>query len=439
MFSFQFAFVINTMKLRHFSIKSTLLLLILFISALSAIAQRPGSATPRQEKLLNGLKILMWNEPKTNKVSLKIRIHSGSAFDPQGKEGLMRLLADNIFPNDAAREFFTEELDGSLEVVSNYDYIQINAVGRSDRLLDILQTIATVVTNPAIDKETTVRLRTALLGSVRELEKDPAYLADRAAAKRLLGTFPYGRPQMGSSESVQKIEYPDLLDAKQRFLTADNATVTISGTYNSDQAYRAIRRYFGGWLKADKKVPSTFRQPDEPDTKPLTVGSPTIEDTDMRYALRGIAKGDKEYPASDVLTRIALARWQALPVLAKSSYVFVRNEAHILPGYMLFSATLPQPLTDDAANKLRTHLIPASITETEFTTMRALAQVKLEAVSIQDRWLDVDTFKGLPVENETAVYQDLTLADVQRVADRLAKNPVVTVSYTPRADPAPAN
>lgn len=439
MFSFQFAFVINTMKLRHFSIKSTVLLLILLISALSAIAQRPGSATPRQEKLLNGLRILMWNEPKTDKVSLKIRIHSGSAFDPQGKEGLMRLLADNIFPNDAAREFFTEELDGSLEVVSNYDYIQINAVGRSDRLLDILQTIATVVTNPAIDKETTVRLRTALLGRVRELEKDPAYLADQAAAKRLLGTFPYGRPQMGSSESVQKIEYPDLLEAKQRFLTADNATVTISGAYNSDQAFRAVRRYFGGWLKSDKKVPSTFRQPDEPDIRPLTVNGTANGNSAVSYALRGLARSDKDYPASDVITRIALARWQALPGLAKSSYVFVRNEAHILPGYMIFSATLPQPLTDDTVNKLRGNLIPGSITEAEFTTMRALAQVRLEAISTQDRWLDVDTFKGLPVENEMAAYQDMTFADVQRVADRLSKNPVVTVLYTPPADPAPAN
>lgn len=427
------------MKLRQFSIKLTVFSLILFISVVSSMAQKPGSATPRQEKLLNGLKILMWNEPKTDRVSLKIRIHSGSAFDPQQKEGVMRLLADNIFPNGSAKEFFTEELDGSLDVVCNYDYIQINAAGRADRLLDILQTIANAVTSPTIDKETTVRLRTALLGKVKELEKEPAYLADLAAAKRLFGTFPYGRPQMGSSESVQKIEYPDLLDAKQRFLSSDNATVTLSGTFNPDQAYRAMRRYFGGWLKSDKKIPSTFRQPDEPDTKLLTISGAAAGNAQIRFALRGVARSDKDYPASDVLTRIALARWQASPLLAKETDLLVRNEAYILPGYMMFSAVLLQPLADDAGNKLRANLIPGNITDSEFSTLRAVAQARLEAVSLQDRWLDVDTFKGPPVENERAVYHDMTIADVQRVAGMLAKNPVVTVVLTPAADTAPAN
>jgi predicted Zn-dependent peptidase len=244
---------------------------------------------------------------------------------------------------------------------------------------------------------------------------------------------------MGSSESVSKLEYPDLLDAQHRFLTADNATVTLSGTYNTDQAYRAIRRYFGGWLKADKKTPSTFRQPDEPDTKVLTVTGTAGGNAEIRYALRGLARNDKDFPASDVLTRIALTRWQASPALAKDTELFVRNETHILPGYMMFSATLWQPLADDAGSKLRANLIPGNITEAQFSALRALAQTRLEAINIQDRWLDVDTFKSAPVENEMAAYQDMTLADVQRVADRLAKNPVVTVLLTPAAEPVPAN
>ena len=41
----------------------------------------------------------MWNVPKSDKVTVKVRVHSGSAFDPQQKEGVMRLLADNIFPD----------------------------------------------------------------------------------------------------------------------------------------------------------------------------------------------------------------------------------------------------------------------------------------------------------------------------------------------------
>ncbi|MBP7475972.1 MAG: insulinase family protein, partial [Pyrinomonadaceae bacterium] len=219
--------------------------------------------TPKKESLLNGLKVLMWNDAKADKVTVKIRIHAGSAFDPQGKEGVMQLLADNIFPNEAAKEFFIEDLGGSLEVVTNYDLIQINASSKPENFLTMLETLSTAVSNPGIDKETTAKLKASLIAKIKALEADPAYVADRTAAKRLFGTFPYGRPQFGTEASVKTIDFADLVDAKGRFLSADNATIAISGNFDRALGFRAIRRYFGGWLKSDKRVPSTFRQPDD--------------------------------------------------------------------------------------------------------------------------------------------------------------------------------
>jgi zinc protease len=352
----------------------------------------------------------------------------------------MRLLADSIFPNAGIKEFFTEELGGDLEVICNYDYIQINASGQADRVLDIIQTLANAVTNPTIDKETTVRLKTALLAKVAALEKDPAYIADRAAAKRLFGTFPYGRPEMGSSASIPKIEFADLLEAKQRFLTADNATVTITGNYSSDLVFRAGRRYFGAWLKSDKKIPSTFRQPDDPDTSVLALGGQTAGSTATRYALRGLARGDKDFPASEMLARIALTRWADKPSCSGAENCTLSNEAHILPGYLMFRGMQPaHPQGDGAGLKIQENLIPKNITEAEFSRAKADIWAEFSARNLQDRWLDVDTYNGLPVDNETAAYQDTTLADVQRVAERLAKNPVVTVLFTTPAESATGN
>ncbi|HMT09157.1 MAG TPA: insulinase family protein, partial [Pyrinomonadaceae bacterium] len=254
-----------------------------------------SQAKPREERLLNGLKLLMWRDSSATDATVRIRIHSGAAFDPQGKEGVMRLLADNIFPTEATREFFSEELGGGLTVTTNYDYIEINARGRSDALLTMIETLSAAVANPTIDKPTTAKLKENLAKTAKDFENDPSYVASLAANKRLFGTFPYGRPMYGSSESIAKIDFADLIDAKLKFLTADNATVAVSGNFDPSFAYKAVRRLFGAWLKSDRRVPSTFRQPDDPPAGMLTLPSPVSDKSAIRFAARGVSRADSNF------------------------------------------------------------------------------------------------------------------------------------------------
>src|SRR5207248_1666700 len=94
----------------------------------------------------------------------------------------------------------------------------------------------------------------------------------------------------------------------ERFMTADNATVTVSGNFDRALAFRAIRRYFGSWLKADKRVPVTFRNADDPPAGSLTIPSPKSDVAAVRAAIRGSARSDKDFAASLVLTAIMKSR-----------------------------------------------------------------------------------------------------------------------------------
>lgn len=411
------------------------LIVVLVVSLLAPaiFSQTPDAKKPRQETLLNRLKVLMWGDRTAPKVAMKVRIHSGSAFDPQGKEGVMKMLTDNIFPNAEAREFFAEDLGGSLDIVSNYDYIQISATAAPDQFLQMVETIAAAVSNPAIDKEATAKLRAALLAKVSELEKDPAYVADRAAAKRLFGTFPYGRPQYGTPESLKKIDFADLLDAKQRFLTADNATVTVSGDFDPAYAYRAIRRTFGGWQKSDKRVPSTFAQPAPPETVLQQLESPNAGKFEIRYIARGYSRNDKDFPASIVLAHILEERIKAKTPAEYRSGIRVRSEGYILPGAIVFQMSGHDSPSTEAkidANELVSQAISAKITEAEFVKAKAAFAADWYGRDMADRWLDIDTFKTVPVNAEQQTVTSLSAADVQRAADALAKQPVATVVLT---------
>jgi len=392
--------------------------IILFAASavLSLSAQKSAVRAPKQEKLLNGLKVLMWNDPSADKVTVKIRIHSGSSFDPQGKEGVMKLLAEDIFPTAESREFFKDDLGGDLDVISNYDYIQINASSKPSEFLTMLDTLAAAVTNPTIDRETTEKLKTVLLAKIAEMEKEPSYVADQAAAERLFGTFPYGRPLSGTPDSVKKIDFADLRFAKDRFFGADNATMTISGNFDPDLGVKAVRRYFGSWLKSDNKVPSTFRQPDDPDTKLLVVNSPSAGEPVFRFALRGVSRSDKDYAAAAVFGRILRSRLQNVGPTAT-----VINEARILPGIMLIG------FRNASATTLPSGLFTEKVTPAEFSKAQAEIAREMATRPADEFWLDADTYKT-SVSDDSQAFQNVTIIDVQRVADRFSKNPIVSVS-----------
>src|SRR5262245_43899735 len=64
--------------------------------AQSAFGQ--NQSQPEREQLLNGLDVLFWINNGSPDVMLKLRIHSGAAFDLAGKSGEMALLSDILFP-----------------------------------------------------------------------------------------------------------------------------------------------------------------------------------------------------------------------------------------------------------------------------------------------------------------------------------------------------
>ena len=425
---------------KYFKFFGVFLLLFFTVAIFSAVRAQNFTA-PRESRLLNGARLLVWSDPKADKVTVKVRIHSGSAFDPLGKEGTMQLLSDILFPNESTREFFTEDLNGSFEIVTTYDYIQINTTGDPDKFLTILETLAAAITNPQINKETTEKVKAAHLSKVQELEKNPSYVADRTVAKRLLGNFPYGRPQSGSSESLQKIDFADLLLADQKFFTADNATIAVSGNVNSDYALRATKRFLGGWLKADKKFPATFAQPDAPTVNQVKVEMPNLEKTYITTAIDTVGRSDRDFWATQALAKI----WKQKYCFNNQNSRFgeLTYEPHLLRGiYYLRKTQTPAEnlpiysgpcalfgLMVDGKTALET------ITQAEFDAVKqsilADFQQKTQSTSgLMDLWLDAETYKLTSVKEDFQKFNSVTLSDVQRVEEKLKKQPTVTVSLS---------
>src|SRR5262245_30640958 len=164
-------------------IGATLCLLVTFHAS-----QAQPPAVPETQELLNGLKILFWPQPGSSNVLVKLRIHSGSAFDLSGKAGEMALLGDLLFPDPETIDYFTEQMGGKLTVSVNYDSITITMLGKAEQLNNILEVLRNGLLATQLTPEVVARVRDARIKMVKDTAVSPAVVADRAIAARLFGT-----------------------------------------------------------------------------------------------------------------------------------------------------------------------------------------------------------------------------------------------------------
>jgi zinc protease len=382
---------------------------------------------PERNRLLNGLRVLIWPRPGDQEVLLKLRVHSGAAFDLAGKAGTMALLGDTLFPDPATREYFTEEMQGRLNVTTDYDSLTITMQGRArefDRIVEILRT-ALVTTQ--LTPENVAKVRDGRINIVKETSISAAMLADRAIAARLFGDFPYGRPYGGSVESLERVERADLMLARERFLNPNNSTLVIIGGIQPNRAIRALRQLLGAWRKSDQLVPPTFRQPTAPDPRTLIVKAPADQSVEVRLAVRGFSRQDADAPAATLLAILARQRWEKLlPELARNP-VFVRHDAFALPGMFVMGASVDNLLAGKTLASAREAM--QSLASSPVTTAE-LEQAKSYAVALANKevntsegtakaWLDVDTYQLPSPAEQMRAFSAISTGDVQRVATRL--------------------
>ena len=410
------------------------LTLSLFIGLLSAPVFPQATTQPEREELLNGLRLMFWLKPGSQDVILKLRINSGAAFDLAGKSGQMALLGDILFPDPATIDFFTDEMGGKLDVSVSYDSTTITMVGKAHEFEQIVEVLRNALLSTQLTPEVVTRMRDQRIKLLRDTSIAPATVADRAILARLFGDFPYGRPAAGSPEDVARVDRVDLMQARDRFLNSNNATLAIIGNVTKPRAMRAVRQLLGPWRKSEQVVPTTFRQPSPADPRPLIVNiaGPTVE---LRLAARGVARSDTDFAAAEILARVAQNRFQAAaPELSKQP-VFARNDAYVLPGAFVMGATVTDLTVADSLAKAKKVIdsmmsTPPTAEELERAkteVINELSPVITKPEALPDPWLDADTYHLSAPQDQIALLRAVTAAEVQRVANRLFNKTIVSV------------
>jgi len=400
----------------------------LVLAGIVSYSPAQSSPSPSRDLLLNGLPVLYWQRPGDSNVFMKLRLNSGAAFDLAGKAGSMALLADALFPDPATREYVADELGGRLEVATSYDSIEVTISGKASQVERIVELLRNAILGLNLSADSVTKLREARISQVGKVPLSNSVIADRAIALRLFGTFPYSRPEQGDLESLAKVVRADLMLAQERFLHSDNAALVVIGGVEKARLMRALRQMLGPWQKGDRTVAATFRQPNAPDERTLLINQAGNNTAEIRLAVRGLARFDRDAIAASILADIARQRWQAaVPELTSTS---VRHEAHDLPGMLVFAATVPAATAQKAFTAAQdimkalaqTGPATAELERAASATLAKISKPGVELDSLADAWLDSEIHKTSPTANPANEISRVSVADIQRVASRLFKD-----------------
>ncbi len=422
----------------------TVFSLVLMLLSGVCLGQKGSFTKPRKERLLNDLSVLIWDQPSADKVSVNLRIHSGSAFDPQDKEGVTLLLTEAMFPDTGVYEDFKDEIGGSLLVSSNYDFIQIEMTAKPDKLVTVLEILATALVNPVIDIDSTEAAKKRITERYFAAGENAKMVADFEAANRLYGDFPYGRNRIGTEESFANIDFADLIFAKQRFLTADNATLSITGNLDTGATYRAARRLLGAWQKGNGRVPANFTLPERIDTIPLTVNTDTGTEIEVRFAVEAGSRTSDDYWSAKLLSRVYAKRTE------KTGDGNFHYFPYLLKGYFLYGSSYlsrtntaeggsdTPPVIKKTENPMAV-LFSGQVTEEEFQSAKSAELLSYKNATPSDLWFDVDTYRLKSVEAELEKLNKTSLAGLNALAAKLSKNRIAEVIVMPLDAAEPMN
>lgn len=216
-------------------------------------APRPLTiAIPFEQRLPNGLRVVLAERRGVQLVSAHLVVLSGSEVDPPRQAGLAELTAGMLAKGTRRRSASAlaqaaESLGGALENSAGWHQSEIAITVTVPKLDAALALVGEAVQQPAFAPAELDRLRAQALDELKVAYSRPATLATLASQRQLFGSGAYGHPSSGTPASLARIDRAALLAYHARHYRPDNAVLVLAGDLDVGSALRLARRHFGAW------------------------------------------------------------------------------------------------------------------------------------------------------------------------------------------------
>ena len=388
-----------------------------------------------EHTLSNGAKVIVVENNEQPVVTVNLRIKSGTAYDPQSKEGLAAFTASMLNKGTASRDSkeIAESIDflgASMFASAGDDWTSATTTVLTEFLDDALEIMSDIIKHPTFPEDEFEIERKRTLTALQLEMSDPQAVAQRRFIKTIYGQHPYA--SLPTVESVSGMGTSDMVEFHSSHYRPQNALFVVAGDISPDDAVRVLEEYFGDWTKGDIPPLTMVAAPERTEREILFYHKPGSVQAVVRVGHLMEPATDPDWVSLDVAMRIlggGSQGWLYRVLRQEKGYTYgayASAAKRIERGYFEARTEVRNEVTDSALTELfavidriRDEPVPAEDLELAISAMTGSFPRQIETPRQVANQVATTQLRGLPKEY-LETYRDrvaaVDAAEVQRVA-----------------------
>jgi predicted Zn-dependent peptidase len=304
--------------------------------------------------LANGLELIIEQMYGCRSVACGLWARAGSAWESADKAGVSHFLEHMLFKGTERRDAqqiaaAMDDVGGMLNAFTGKEYTCYYTRALDEHLSLSLDLLSDIYLNSQLAEKECKLEKDVIIEEINMYEDTPDDVAGDLFAATLWPSHSYGRPVIGSKESVLALSRDELCGYYRRNYAPDNTVLAIAGNVTPEVALREAERYLGEF-SGNSGMPHA----ETPQTKS---GSATIyKDIEQMHVCLGfpaVSETDDDYYTAHLLTNILgggmssrlFQEVREKRGLSYSAYAYLSSYAQ--DGYFCaYASTRPQKLNE---------------------------------------------------------------------------------------------
>ncbi len=268
----------------------------------------PTLPAPQSFKLANGLTVLHLQRSGLPIVTAQLVVNAGLGANDPMRPGAANFAAAMLEEGTTTKSSVQiaqdiEQLGAGYAAQTRRDatLLRIDALARN--FPAALGLVADIAQHPTFPADEIERQRKAHLSEIVEAREDAGTLAEVAFSRALYGPdHPYGRSNLGTEESMQRIGEADLREFWQRWFRPDNAALVVVGAIDAASLRALAERLWGSWTAAPVATASKAEAPAVTTAaRVVIVDKPGAPQAELRIGRIGTVRTTPDFAALQVL------------------------------------------------------------------------------------------------------------------------------------------